>query len=171
MVVAKEVSTGQYAGFHLLEPKARCGWQCFTTQILVWQFARWEKAEMEGDSPFAKQLLSQLGFFHIDTNQRMQDRFTQAQDDICQVELANFRTRLQTLAGTDNPYALLDRRGYTLQVAGAAAYIIKCAAHNATRADYGNCTIEVPVKLGDELKFADPFTCLLYTSPSPRDRG
>ena len=46
------------------------------------------------------QLLSKLGFLHINTNQRMQDRFAQTQDNLDKLELANYRTRLQTLAGT-----------------------------------------------------------------------
>ena len=114
VVFAKEVSTGQYAGFHLCEPKACCGWHCFTTQIPGMAVCPVGEGSDGGGFSFrqdvgadlrATQLLSQLGYLHIDTNQQMQGRFTQAQDGICQVELANYRTRLQTLAGTDNPYA------------------------------------------------------------------
>ena len=93
-----------------------------------------EKVGSDMETP---QLLTRLGFLHIDTNQRLQDRFARTLDELCQLELANYRTRLQTLAGTDNHYALLDQfgRGYTVKVAGEAANIRKCGARNATRAN------------------------------------
>ena len=72
------------------------------------------------------------------------------------------------LAGTDNPYALLDTygRGHTIQVAGAAAYVTKCAPVQATRADFKNCTLEVPVRVDDGLRFADPITWILKEFPT-----
>ena len=88
--------------------------------------------------------------------------------NLCQVEMAAWRSKLHNLAGTDNPYALLDHygRGFTLQVAGAAAYIIKCGRLNATRADYRNCTQEVPVAVKGQTKFADPFTWIIKDYPT-----
>ena len=104
----------------------------------------------------------------------MQDRFQSIMDLLCRLEMDAWRSKLHSLASTDNPYTLLDHygRGFTVQVAGSAAYILKCAAKEATRADYPNCTAEFPVFLENKLRFADPFTwiCLLYTSPSPRDK-
>ena len=100
------------------------------------------------------QLLSQLGFLHIDSSQQMQDHFAIISDNICQLEMAGWQAKLHSIAGTNDPYALLDNygRGVTVQVAGAAAYMLKCQPKQATKADYINCT------------------CLLYTSPSPRDK-
>ena len=72
-------------------------------------------------------MLTQIDFLHIDTNQYMRDGFAQAQENLCKVELANYHTRLQTLAGTNNLYALINEfgRGYIIKVSGAASYIIK----------------------------------------------
>jgi hypothetical protein len=71
--------------------------------------------------------------------------------------------KLQGLAGADNPYSLLDLygKGHTVVVAGAAAYITRCYPVEATKAEYANCTHQIPVQVNGSLRFADPFNWVL----------
>ena len=169
--------TGQFAGFHLRRRSTYCGMDCYHTQVAGLLTCPIANGTVPKTFPFRAdlgkdlsdpQLLSRIGYLHLDTNQRMTDRFQTVMDNLCQVEMAAWRSRLHNLAGTDSPYALLDTygRGFTMQVAGAAAYILKCAEREATRADYRNCTQEVPVKVGDDIKFADPLTWIVKDFPT-----
>ena len=114
------------------------------------------------------QLLTQLGFLHIDTNRRLTNRLEAILDNICELEAAAWKSKLQSLAGTDNPYALLDRYGpgHTVQVAGNAAYIVQCTQRIANHTEFQNCTQEVPVHLDGRLRFADPFTWIVHDFPT-----
>ena len=60
-----------------------------------------------GSNLEATQLLSHLGFIHLDTNQHMHYQVAQIQGDFCELKLANYHMKLHTLAGTNNPYSLL----------------------------------------------------------------
>jgi hypothetical protein len=51
-------------------------------------------------------------------------------------------------------------------VAGAAAYVTKCQQVEATRAEWGNCTAEVPVMINGTIRFADPFTWVVNDYPT-----
>ena len=176
IVLVDSPGTGQFAGFHLRQGISHCGHSCFATQVPGVLVCPISKGEPEGDFTFLPgsrdltsiQFLTQFGFLHLRAGQRAQDRLDTVMGNICQLELADHRARLQELAGTNNPYALLDRYGWghTVQVAGTAAYVLKCAKRNATRADYGNCTQEIPVLLDDKVRFADPFTFIVKDFPT-----
>ena len=107
-----------------------CGQKSHITQIPEVAVCILDGEQLQGNFTFQKdlslkleatQLLSRLGFLHLDTNQRMQDQFAQRQAELCELELANYRTKLQTLAGTNNPYALLDQYGRCLLYTSDAA--------------------------------------------------
>ena len=49
---------------------------------------------------------------------------------------------------------------------GNAAYISRCPAIDVARADFENCTQEVPVSVNGSLRFADPFTWILQDFPT-----
>jgi len=98
----------------------------------------------------------------------MHNRFEQIQTDLCRVDRKVLHGRLQALAGPNsNPYALLDLYGpgHTVDVAGTTAYVTKCIQMEATKADYPNCTEEVPVKVGNGPRFADPFPLIWKDFP------
>ena len=177
MVVIRRQDTGQYAGFQLRGTRDICGRPCFGTQVAGFAVCMPEGQDDQRDHEFRPdvggkledpQLATQMGFLHIDTNLRMYGRLSALLDSVCQVEMAGWRGKLHAMAGSDQPYALLDRygRGYTMQVAGAAAYVIKCAATTATRAEYSNCTQEVPVMVDGKVRFADPLTWILQDFPT-----
>lgn len=127
---------------------------------------------------------AEMGFLHLQTSLRVFSRFDQIQADVCLVQRAVLANVLHDLAAGDG-YALLDTfgRGHQVHVRGAVAYIAKCAAKDAVRADFPNCTREIPVRLppagglpaglsGNELeklvplKFVDPLTWVITEFPT-----
>ena len=178
IVMIRNVEEGQFAGLQLRAVKFHCTKKCYTTQIpgLVvclfpdnvavatnYRFRSGLVGDLQGP-----QTMSQLGYLHLDTNQRVQDRFDRMADHLCRQELVGWRAKMQALAGGDNPYALFDvyGRGHTIQVAGAVAYVTKCKPTPAIRADFPNCTMEIPVRVNGTLRFADPITWILKEFPT-----
>ena len=49
------------------------------------------------------QTMSQLGYLHLDTNQRVQDRFDLMANHLCRMELVGWRAKMQALAGGGQP--------------------------------------------------------------------
>ncbi len=49
---------------------------------------------------------------------------------------------------------------------GAAVYVAHCVPVEATKVDFPNCTKEVPVRVGQVHRFADPITWVLQESPT-----
>ena len=178
IVMVQQEETQQYAGFLLQGPRGHCGRPCHKTQVkgLVVCLLQDEEGANQGHKfqpqawadLAAANLQTQIGFLHLDTNQRMLDRFEAMADDLCEVDRRAWRTKLHALAGTDNPYALLENygKGYTIQVAGAAAYVTRCEPREATRVDFQNCTLEVPVQLDGKTRFADPLTWIIKDFPT-----
>ena len=106
--------------FYLRTMVKHCQRQCFSNQVegLIVRLIH-DKKDSKGYKFKSKfgvdldmpQLLSQLGFLHIDSSQQMQDRFAIISDNICQLEMAGWQAKLHGLAGTSSPYALLDHYG------------------------------------------------------------
>ncbi len=112
---------------------------------------------------------SRLAYLHITTNQRMLQRFQDVQTDVCRVERKALFARLHQLTGSSNPHSLRDLFPFPHQVAiqGAAAYVTHCVPYEAGLATYGNCTLEMPVRINNStLRFADPITYVLRDFPT-----
>lgn len=184
IVLVESPETSQYLGLTLKEPVLVCGQYCYRTHIKGLSLCLLEvhekpmfgkPGELAGNYAFQASFdqttigrQSALSYHHITTNQHVNQRFMIVQADLCRVERMALFGKLQALAGADNPYALLDLfgPGYTVTVAGAAAYVTQCARVEAVRADYPNCTREVPVRINGTLAFADPLTWTLSRHPT-----
>ena len=176
VVMVKDQTTKQYAGLVLREPQSVCKMHCYATQITGIMICLLR----ELDTPIAKasfrasfdltqaNLQMQLSFLHVDTNMRMGQRFEQIQKDLCDLDRRILSNKLQAMSGGRNPYAMMDiyGPGYQIYVAGATAYLSKCAPVEATRVEYGNCTEEIPVRVNKTIRFADPFTMILNDYPT-----
>lgn len=166
----------QYAGLVLRQPQSVCRVRCYSTQIkglvacllhdLDTPLPR--RSFKEYFDPTRTNLQTQLAHLHLSTNMRMYDRFETVQADLCSLDRRVLYNKLQAIAGTHNPYALLDLYGpgHTVYVAGAAAYVARCAPVEAIRADFDNCTEEVPVFVNGIRQFADPYTWVLKPFPT-----
>ena len=176
VVILRSPSTGQFAGFHLREDHRHCGRMCKAGHIPGITVCFLEDGESPEGYTFHPeaadlahpQLLAQLGFLYLDSGKKAQERLELVMDHMCEIETREYRGRLQELAGTGSPYAMLDHygRGFTVEVSGAVAYILKCPARNVSRAFFHNCTQEIPVSADGQVRFADPLTMILKDFPT-----
>ena len=180
IVMIADNGTRQYAGLVLREPIQLCGYHCYTTQIkgVITCVLRDMDEPIVRTSfkahfdPTTTDLQTQLSYLHISTNLRMYERFDVLQMELCKLERKTLFNKIQGLAGTGNPYAMLDLYGpgHTVLVAGAAAYIVRCQEVEVARVEYGNCTEEVPVRdvetNSTTIRFADPYTWVLRDFPT-----
>ncbi len=107
-----------------------------------------------------------LGHTHLHTNLQMYDWFTLIQQDLCRVEWQVLENAINTLAGSNNQYALnsLLGPGHWVTTVGATACVTQCQGLQAAQVKYHNCTQEIPVRLSSSnntVKFADPISFTL----------
>ncbi len=163
----------QYAGLALQGPTL-CGRHCFKTHIKGIAACVLRHGEEAIPSTFFKStfqqkaaaMQAQVGHLHIGTNLRAYARFETVQTDLCETERKVLHGRLQALARGYNKYSLVDLYGpgHEVIVMGAAVYVARCVPVEATKADFPNCTKEVPVRVGH--RFADPITWVFQEFPT-----
>ena len=166
----------QYAGLVLQDPIGVCGRHCHKSHVsgvvACLLKAREEPLPQAAFKPGFKQdgiaIQTQVGHLHIGTNLRMYSRFETVQTDLCETERKVLHGRLQDLAGNANPYSLLDLYGpgHSVHVMGAAVYVGRCVAIEASKAEFANCTQEIPVAVNGTVRFADPLTWTLTDFPT-----
>lgn len=174
IVMVENKETNQYAGFLLKKQKKLCGTSCYLTQIpsvtlcFPDPYTPLKLTFQKHVDPTITNMLTQMSYLHLGTNLRVGKRFETVQQDICKLERAIMSTKLQVIAGSANPYALLDTygKGHQAIAAGTAAYITKCVPKEAVRKEYHNCTEEIPVQVEGVTRFADPFTWTLRDYPT-----
>ncbi len=169
-------SGAQYAGLVLQQPLHLCDRRCYSTHIqgIAVCLLRDQEQPLPRTafkSSFQQDqvgLQTQLSHLHISTNLRMYDRFELVQNDLCSLERTVLHTKLQALSGASNDYSLVDilGKGHHVFSMGSTAYVASCVAVEAQKADYQNCTKEIPVRVGNKTRFADPFTYILTDFPT-----
>ena len=175
ILLVKNDTTHQYAGLIIKEPKNICKLECYSTQITSLAACILREFDSPMDltfkahiNPHLTNTQTQLSFLHINTNLENHKKFEVIQKSICQNERRIMFNKLQAIAGTDNPYALLDLygKGHVVYRAGAVVHVAKCYQLDAGRASFPNCTTEIPVSVNGSTKFADPFTWVLRSYPT-----
>ena len=176
IILVQSNETGQFAGLVLKNVVTLCRVRCFDTQVrglFVCPFR-------EGDEPLPRRsfknyfspgrvdLQTQLGYLHTTTNLATAERFALVQSDLCRAARRTLFNKLQAISGAHNIYALLDiyGPGHMVYQAGASAYVTKCVKTEVTRAEYRNCTHEIPVLHHNRTMFADPLTLILNEFPT-----
>ena len=169
-------SGSQFAGLVLQQPLHLCDRRCYSTHIqgIAVCLLRDQEQPLPRTafkSSFQQDqvgLQTQLSHLHISTNMRMYDRFELVQNDLCSLERTVLHTKLQALSGASNDYSLVDilGKGHHVFSMGTVAYVASCIAVEAQKADFQNCTKEIPVRVGNKTRFADPFTYILTDFPT-----
>ncbi len=167
-------SGSQFAGLVLQQPLHLCDRRCYSTHIqgIAVRLLRNQEQPLPRTafkSSFQQDqvgLQTQLSHLHISTNIHMYDCFEPVQNDLCSLERTVLHTKLQALSGASNDYSLVDilGKGHHVFSMGTVAYVASCIAVEAQKADLQNCTKEIPVRVGNKTKFADPFTYVLPCS-------
>ena len=113
-------------------------------------------------------LSTRLTYWDFDQATRVSQRFRATQYHLCRIGRKTLFNKLQLISGNDNPYALIDLfgRGHTVYVTGSAARVVKCVPIEVQHAVYRNCTEEMPVHYGMELRFLDPISWVAKMDPT-----
>ena len=176
IILVKNNETQQYAGLVLNQIITLCKVRCFDTQVKGLFVCPYR----EGDEPLPKHtfkasftpdqvnLQSQLGYLHTTTNLAVTERFALVQNELCMAARRTLFNKIQAISGAHNVYALLDiyGPGHMVYQAGAVAYVTKCPRVEVNRAEYSNCTHEIPVHHENATLFADPLTRILTDFPT-----
>ena len=176
LLMVKDQNRQQFAGFVLQSEKVKCNQKCHTTQLrglLVCLYNAWENPPTDlkfkpVNEPNKADLQAQMAFLHITTQLQFYNKFTQFSSALCELRRSQLVTKLQAIIGANNPYSLTELYGpgHMIVKAGLAAYVIRCARVEATKAEYKNCTEEVPVMINGTLRFADPYSWVVQNLPT-----
>jgi hypothetical protein len=131
-VVVEHQDKDQAAGLEVAEPFILCGHQAFRTHIkniavFVHKDDRMEVAQgrfsgKEGEADLTR-LESGMSFMQVRASMSMKEKLRQVRGAICENRRDIARTRLEAIAGADNPYSLISifGRGHLAIKAGGGS--------------------------------------------------
>jgi hypothetical protein len=99
----------------------------------------------------------------------MKEKLRQVRGAICVNRRQIAHTRLEAIAGADNPYSLITvfGRGHLAIKAGGAVYVTRCSPVEVVPQSHGNCTEEIPVTVNGTDAFVDPISYVIKSAGSP----
>jgi hypothetical protein len=177
-VVVEHQDKDQAAGLEVAESFILCSHQAFRTHIkniavFVHKDDRMEVAQgrfsgKEGETDLTR-LESGMSFMQVRASMSMKEKLRQVRGAICENRRDIARTRLEAIAGTDNPYSLISTfgRGHLAIKAGGAVYVTKCSLVEVVPRTHPNCTEEIPVTCNGTEAFVDPISYVLKSAGSP----
>ncbi len=145
------------AGLEVAESFVLCGHHAYRTHIkniavFVHKDDRIEVAQgrfsgKEGEADLTR-LESGMSFMQVRASM-MKEKLRQVRGAICENRRDIARTRLEAIAGADNPHSLISifGRGHLAIKAGGAVYVTKCSPVEVVPRTHTNCTEEIPVAI------------------------
>jgi hypothetical protein len=176
--VVKHQDKDQAAGLELAESFILCGHQAFKTHIkritvFIHKDDRMEVAQgqfcnREGEGDLTR-LESGMSFLQVRTSMSMKEKLRQVRGAICINRRETAHTRLEAVAGADNPYSLITifGRGHLAIKAGGAVYVTRCSPIEVLPQSHKNCTEEIPVTVNGTDAFVDPISYVIKSAGSP----
>jgi hypothetical protein len=81
----------------------------------------------------------------------LKERIRQVKAEICDNRRQIAHVRLESLAGAENPYSLMQvfGRGHQITKNGATVYVTKCQPVEVVPRQHTDCTNEIPVTFND----------------------
>ncbi len=168
----------QAAGLELAESFILCGHQAFRTHIkniavFIHKDDRMEVAQgrftdKEGEGDLTR-LESGMSFMQVRASMSMKEKLRQIRGAICVNRREIAHTRLEAIAGADNPYSLITifGRGHLAIKAGGAVYVTRCSPVEVVPRSHGNCTEEIPVTVNGTDVFVGPISYVIKSAGSP----
>ena len=90
-------------------------------------------------------LESELSFLQVRSTMTLQETIRQVKAEICEDPKQIAHTRLESIAGAENPYSLMQvfGRGHLVTRNGATVYVTRCQAAEVVPRTHTNCTNEI----------------------------
>jgi hypothetical protein len=177
-VVVEHQDKDQAAGLELAKSFILCGHQAFRTHIkniavFIHKDDRMEVAQgrfsgKEGEGDLTR-LESGMSFMQVRASMSMKEKLRQVRGAICENRREIAHTRLEAIAGADNPYSLITifGRGYLVIKAGGAVYVTRCSLVEVIPRTHSNCTEEIPISVNGTDAFVDPISYVIKSAGSP----
>ncbi len=168
----------QVAGLELTESFLPCGRAAMHTHIkniLIFfhpmsgiQVASGKFSTATGEAKVTR-LESEVSFLQVKATMSLKERIRQVKAEICDNRRQIAHVRLESLAGAENPYSLMQvfGRGHQITRNGATVYITKCQAAEVVPRQHTECTNEIPVTFNDNKVFVDPISLVIKTAAAP----
>jgi hypothetical protein len=114
-------------------------------------------------------LESELSFLQVRATMSLQEMIRQVKVEICENWKQIALTRLESIAGAENPYSLMQvlGRGHLVTRKGATVYVTRCQATEVTPRTHINCTSEIPAVLNGTNVFVDPISFVIKAAAAP----
>jgi hypothetical protein len=110
-----------------------------------------------------------MSFMQVCASMLMKEKLRQVRGAICVNRREIAHTRLEVIAGADNPYSLITifGRGHLAIKAGGAGYVTRCSPVEVIPRSHGNCTEEIPVTVNGTDAFVDPISYVIKSAGLP----
>ena len=168
----------QVAGLELTESFVLCGRAAQRTHIkniviffhpmTGMQVASGKFSTATGEAEITR-LESEVSFLQVKATMSLQERIRQVKAEICENRRQIAHVRLESLAGAENPYSLMQvfGRGHQVTKNGATVYVTKCQPVEVVPRQHTECTNEVPVTFNGTEVFVDPISLVIKTAAAP----
>jgi hypothetical protein len=115
--------------------------------------------DKEGEGDLTR-LESGMSFMQVRESMSMKEKLRQVRGAICMNRREIAHTRLEAIAGADNPYSLITifGRGHLAIKAGDVVYMTRCSPVEVLPRSHKNCTEEIPVTVNGMDAFVDPIS-------------
>jgi hypothetical protein len=166
------------AGLELTESFLLCGRAAMRTHIkniviffhpmLGIQVASGKFSTATGEAEVTR-LESEVSFLQVKATMSLKERIRQVKAEICDNRRQIEHVRLESLAGAENPYSLMQvfGRGHQITKNGATVYVTKCQPVEVVPRQHTDCTNEIPVMFNDTEVFVDPISLVIKTAAAP----
>jgi hypothetical protein len=114
-------------------------------------------------------LESELSFLQVRSTMTLQEMIRQVKAEICEDRKQIAHKRLESIAGAENPYSLMQvfGRGHQVTRNGATVYVTRCQATEVLPRTTTNCTNEIPAVLNGTNVFVDPISFVIKAAAAP----
>jgi hypothetical protein len=177
-VVVEHQDKDQAAGLELAKSFILCGHQVFRTHIKniavfihkgdKMEVAQGQFSNKEGEGDLTR-LESGMSFMQVRASMSIKEKLRQVRGAICVNRREIAHTRLEAIAGADNPYSLITifGRGHLAIKAGGAVYVTRCSPVEVLPRSHRNCTEEIPVTVNGTDAFVDPISYMIKRQGRP----
>ncbi len=112
---------------------------------------------------------SEQSFLQVRSTMTLQETIRQVKAEICEDWKQIAHTRLESIAGAEKPYSLMQvfGRGHQVTRNGATVYVTRCQATEVLPRTHTNCTNEIPAILNATNMFVDPISFVIKAPAAP----
>jgi hypothetical protein len=111
----------------------------------------------------------ELSFLQVKSTMSLQETIRQVKAEICENRRQVVHLRLESIAGAENPYSLIEvfGRGHLVTKNGATVYETRCQPVEVTPRTHTNCTSEIPAEYNNRDMFIDPISFVIKAAAAP----